>query len=544
MASEKYIKQLTIGENTYTIPIPIAVSQLQNDSKYVNETQLADAINELPEPMIFKGSLGTNGTIVNLEAASSENEGFTYKVITAGTYASQNAKVGDTFISDGNTWILIPSGDEPSGTVTSITLTQGTGISITNSGVAITSSGSRTISLATITKNNSTSTASPSHGETFTTIDAITYDNYGRVTGVNTKTVTLPSDSDQKVYQQASTSSTAQPILFRNNVANNTGSSTEGVRYVTTVTVTPSTGNIKATTFNGYTLNNASAKDVDSSISAGSTSTKLPTSEAVAAFVEGKGYITSADIPEGASAYTGTISAVGTAANTGTNNGFARGDHVHNIEKATIDAKLGTGTGTEKFYREDGTWQVPAYLTIGNTATTAAAGNHTHTTTIATSNGTNQLTLNANTKYAITAGGTSYIFTTPTDTNTHRPIQLKGTEILGNNITALNFAQGDNVTLSNSSGTITIAATDTTYESKSAASGGTTVSLVTTGEKYIWNNKQNALTNPVTGTGTTDKLAIWNGTSTITSGPQIFVETTAPTSTDGSNGDIWFTYTE
>lgn len=35
--------------------------------------------------------------------------------------------------------------------------------------------------------------------------------------------------------------------------------------------------------------------------------------------------------------------------------------------------------------------------------------------------------------------------------------------------------------------------TDTTYESKSAASGGTAVSLVTTGEKYTWNNKQSAI---------------------------------------------------
>ena len=31
-------------------------------------------------------------------------------------------KVGDTFISDGSAWVLIPSGDEPSGTVTSVTL--------------------------------------------------------------------------------------------------------------------------------------------------------------------------------------------------------------------------------------------------------------------------------------------------------------------------------------------------------------------------------------------------------------------------------------
>lgn len=35
---------------------------------------------------------------------------------------------------------------------------------------------------------------------------------------------------------------------------------------------------------------------------------------------------------------------------------------------------------------------------------------------------------------------------------------------------------------------------NTTYSSQTAASGGTATSLVTTGEKYTWNNKQNALT--------------------------------------------------
>ena len=49
----------------------------------------------------------------------------------------------------------------------------------------------------------------------------------------------------------------------------------------------------------------------------------------------------------------------------------------------------------------------------------------------------------------------------PNSTNTHRPIQVKGTQILGNNTTALNFAEGDNITITNSSGTITISATDT-----------------------------------------------------------------------------------
>jgi hypothetical protein len=77
----------------------------------------------------------------------------------------------------------------------------------------------------------------------------------------------------------------------------------------------------------------------------------------------------------------------------------------------------------------------------------------------------------------------------------------------------LTLVAGDNVTLTPNAtnDSVTIAATDTTYSSKAAASGGTAVSLVTTGEKYNWNHKQDALTfdstptagsnNPVTSEG-------------------------------------------
>lgn len=93
----------------------------------------------------------------------------------------------------------------------------------------------------------------------------------------------------------------------------------------------------------------------------------------ISAFTNDAGYITSADVPEGASAYTGTISAVGTAASSGTNNGFARGDHTHNITKTTIDSVLGTGSGTAKYYREDGTWVTPTDTknTAGSTNTSS-----------------------------------------------------------------------------------------------------------------------------------------------------------------------------
>ena len=84
------------------------------NTEYVNEeiARIEKIIEDLPEPMIFKGTLGTGGTIQELPTASASNEGFTYKVITAGTYAGQSARVGDVFISNGSEWVLVPAGDD------------------------------------------------------------------------------------------------------------------------------------------------------------------------------------------------------------------------------------------------------------------------------------------------------------------------------------------------------------------------------------------------------------------------------------------------
>ena len=60
-----------------------------------------------------------------------------------------------------------------------------------------------------------------------------------------------------------------------------------------------------------------------------------------------------------------------------------------------------------------------AYATSGHTHTGYATSNHTHATSIATSTGTNQITLAFGTKYAISAGGTSYVFTMPANPNTN-----------------------------------------------------------------------------------------------------------------------------
>lgn len=59
-------------------------------------TRLDGRIDNLPEAMVFKGTLGVNGDIQTLPTASAEIEGWTFKCITAGTYAGLTLKVGDT----------------------------------------------------------------------------------------------------------------------------------------------------------------------------------------------------------------------------------------------------------------------------------------------------------------------------------------------------------------------------------------------------------------------------------------------------------------
>ena len=54
-------------------------------------------------------------------------------------------------------------------------------------------------------------------------------------------------------------------------------------------------------------------------------------------------------------------------------------------------------------------------LTIGTTSTTAAAGNHTHSTTLSTDSGTPTVTMAPNTTYKLSTGGTNVVFKTPSD---------------------------------------------------------------------------------------------------------------------------------
>lgn len=50
-------------------------------------------------------------------------------------------------------------------------------------------------------------------------------------------------------------------------------------------------------------------------------------------------------------------------------------------------------------------------------------------------------------------------------------------------------------------------------------------------------------TDNVIGSGTKGHLAKWDEEHSLVDGPQITASTSAPTNSNGSNGDFWFTYT-
>lgn len=258
-------------------------------------------------PMIYKGTLGTGGTITTLPTASSDNKGFTYKVITAGTYDSKTAIVGDMFISDGSTWVLISSGDEPSGTVTKISTGVGlTGGDITTTGtikaklksetastldsaamgstsnrqyaVGVDKSGYLSVNIpwsdtntkvttvgnhyapsadanAELTVDASSSTAATWDSTSLVTGVNLQRDAKGHVVGVTVDSIKMPANPnvDTKVTQTADDSTNSNFEVIMSNTADNT-TRTETTRKSSKLKFNPSTGNLQATQLNGVTI--------------------------------------------------------------------------------------------------------------------------------------------------------------------------------------------------------------------------------------------------------------------------------------------------
>jgi hypothetical protein len=152
----------------------------------------------LPNDVVIAGNLTVIGTTTtnNVETVSTSNG-----VIFEGNVADANelTLLAGTLTADRT--ITLP---DATGTVAltsnigngTLTVTAGTLMSGGGSFTANQSGNSSvTINHAAVTRTNNTSAASPGFGGTFTAIDSVTTSTEGHVTAINTKTVTLPSNS-------------------------------------------------------------------------------------------------------------------------------------------------------------------------------------------------------------------------------------------------------------------------------------------------------------------------------------------------------------
>ena len=312
-------------------PVWVDISTIFATRSYVDT-----AINDIPDPMIFKGSLGTGGTITSLPTASSSNTGFTYKVITAGTYAGQTAKVGDTFISDGTTWNLIPSGDEPSGTVTSITLNATSPILIDNS-TAITTSGTRTFSH----DNSSGNKHIPSGGST-------------------NQILRWTADGTAVWSNEVNTHYTSKNIVSSSPTGiTNTNTTNPYLNHIEESTVTSS-----------HRINGSGATTVSSDVGGNIT---INSTDTTYSFATGTTNGTFNVTPSGGSATAISIYGLGSAAYTSSTN-YALSSHNHSVFTTTEDGFVpkSVTSNTTDFLRRDGTWATPSSTTY--TLPLAASG--------------------------------------------------------------------------------------------------------------------------------------------------------------------------
>ena len=139
-----------------------SVTDPTNAQDAATKNYVDTAITNITDAMVFKGTVGKSGgagTTATIPT-SGVRVGDTYKIIeedksisasASTTGSAVTAKIGDTIVATATTpkWTVIPSGDEPSGTVTSVAVANATNGGLSVSGSPITSSGTITIGLDT-----------------------------------------------------------------------------------------------------------------------------------------------------------------------------------------------------------------------------------------------------------------------------------------------------------------------------------------------------------------------------------------------------------
>lgn len=146
----------------------------------------------------------TSGSFVSLSPTTLQSGAATLTANLSATGTADNTK----YLRGDNTWS--PVSDIPGTYIWGLRGDSGTAQTV-NSGdivsiyggtaISTVASGLDTITInhANVTRTDTTSTASPAFGSTFTAVDSITSSAQGHVTAINLKTVTLPTPSNQTI---------------------------------------------------------------------------------------------------------------------------------------------------------------------------------------------------------------------------------------------------------------------------------------------------------------------------------------------------------
>ena len=302
---------------------------------------------------------GTSAT-AKANAAASTNGNVYLNLIENDTVRNAHKIVGSgttTVTSDADGVITISSADSKTGTVTSITLTQGTGISIGSSGTAITTSGTRTISLADNygdTKNPYASKtaryvlAAPANAAGVPSFRALTNADVGLSNVLNATQITGIGQGENgtiRVYKGENTyedvpveivATESSTVASAQKLSSYGGSNKQPVYF-------PSTGsNAGKPVAIGYTI--------ETSVPSGAVFT-----DTTYTFTSGTNGFTVTPLNGTAQTVTVTPSITNNITGSGSNGYLAK---FSNTNTLTNGPQI--GTGTTKFLREDGTWVVPS----------------------------------------------------------------------------------------------------------------------------------------------------------------------------------------
>lgn len=242
----------------------------------------------------------------------------------------------------------------------------------------------------------------------------------------------------------------------------------------TKATQDESGNNIKATYANSFSISDHTITLKNKNGSSLGTVT-VPDNNTTYTFANGTNGFTVT--PSGGSAQTVTVtpSITNNVTGSGTSGYIAKFNGSNTITNGPA-----IGSGTTKYLREDGTWQTPP-SSSGTTYTIGTSGNNI---TLTPSSGSVQ---SITAPYA-TSAGSAVSATSATSATTASKL---GSSNVGSATNPI-YLNGGTATACTYSLNKTVPSdavfTDTTYSSLPAASGGTDVSLVTTGEKYTWNN--------------------------------------------------------